>query len=277
MEALQKIAVVQAAFAAGDVSYNLQRMRAFVRACKERHPTVKLVLFPELAATGYFLSPHLRACAEKKDGPIFREMSAVARENGVYVGYGYAEKEEAAEQKMYNSFALLDDEGNLAAHYRKIHLTALERDLFAPGREFVTADTPLGKVGLLICWDLAFPEAARKLALRGAELLLAPSAWERPHEDAYLRFGMARALDNTVFLATCNHVGRSVGGTGGELHFFGDSRIFAPDGSILAHMEQDAEGILVGEISLSKREELKRSFYTMLEERRTDLYGQDIS
>ena len=273
MEAQTQIAVVQATFAAGDVADNLQRMGTFVRTCKEKHPATKLILFPELAATGYFLSSQLRTWAEKKDGPIFKKMSSLAREYGLYIGYGYVEKEEGTEH-IYNSFALLDDGGHLVAHYRKIHLTPLERDLFTAGREFVTADTPFGKVGLLICWDLAFPEAARILALRGAELLLAPSAWERPYEEAYLRFGMARAIDNTVFLATCNHVGQSVGDKGITLRFFGGARIFAPDGSVLAQMEEDTEGILLGEISLTKRESLKRSFYTMLAERRSDLYEQ---
>ena len=261
-----QIGLIQARFANEQVSENLQKMKKIVETCKEAHADVKLLLFPELAATGYSLSATLRNCAEEQHGDIAAYMAELARANDLAIGYGYAERGPAGE--MFNSFQLMDRHGEPVAHYRKIHLTELERGIFAAGSEIVSAQTELGHLGFMICWDLAFPELARMLALRGVDLILAPSAWEKPYDPAFLRFGMARAIDNTVYVAACNHLGQSQ-----HLHFFGRSTLHGPDGTSIAAADDEDERVIIGTVDLEYRRTLQTRFYTMLKERRKELYG----
>jgi predicted amidohydrolase len=262
-----KIGLVQARFAYGEVSRNLEKMKRIAESCRAAHGDVKLLLFPELAATGYFLSSSgLSHCAEERNGEIAAYMSEVARENDMYIGYGYAERGPYGE--LFNSLRLIDRHGQRIANYRKIHITELERGIFTAGNEIVSVQTELGHIGLMICWDLAFPELARTLTLRGAELILSPSAWERPHDHAFQRFGMARAIDNTVYVAACNSIGQS-----DNLHFFGKSTLFDPRGTSIAWADDEEEIVVTGEIDREYRKEVQNSFFTMLKERRKELYG----
>lgn len=153
------------------------------------------------------------------------------------------------------------------ATYQKMHLTPLEKHLFTPGKRLATVETDLGRFGLLVCWDMAFPELSRLLAMQGADVLLAPSAWEVPHEWSYRQMAAARALDNVVFVATCNHTGRA-----GKLNFFGRSAIYRPDGRLLNEAKQEDSRIVVAEIDLDVRQQLQDAFYSMWRDRRGDLY-----
>lgn len=258
------VAGVQAKFFNGDINGNLQIIRRFVKECMRQRPEVKLLLFPELSATGYFLSDELYDVAEKSGGYIESEMSKVANEYSVYLAYGYVERED--DNKIYNSLKIIDPEGKSIGNYRKIHLTPLEKNYFSSGNEIVLVETTLGKIGLMICWDLAFSELARELANRGADILLAPSAWESPYDKPYHHFGVARAIDNTLFLVTVNHIGKS-----GELSFFGESSIYGPDGECIT-VANDSEKIIFAALDQNRRQELKETFYSMLSERRTDVY-----
>lgn len=261
-----KMAIIQDAYERGAVERNLKKIERQIRQAKEKDAEVKLILFPELAVTGYDLSLDIRKLAEARDGSAFREISRMAMQEQVYVAYGYAEK--GGDGKVYNSLQLVDEQGHSLANYRKIHTTNLEKEIFAPGDDAVSVETPLGTIGLLICWDLAFPELSRLLALRGAQLLLAPAAWEKPFDDPFIHFARARALDNTIYLAACNHTGGS-----GQLSFFGKSALYGPTGQVLASAEGEEPGIMIGEIRLAELQEERSDFYTMLKERRTDLYS----
>lgn len=260
-----KIAVTQTAFENGDLSYNLDVMERLVRECKEKDPETNLIVFPELSSTGYFLSLRIKELAEFQEGPIFERMRNVAVQNEIYIVYGYVEKDK--QNKIYNSIQMIDPKGNSVANYRKIHLTPLEKGLFSPGSNLILVQTDLGNIGLMICWDLAFPELSRALALKGADLLLAPSAWEAPYDAPFLRFGLARAIDNTVYVATCNHIGKS-----DDLHFFGKSTIYGPDGSTIKMVEEEVEQIHITSLNYEWRDKLRKTFYTMLEDRIPEVY-----
>jgi predicted amidohydrolase len=268
----KRIGLVQAQFADGKVEENLRKMKNIIESCKAANDNVQLLLFPELAATGYFLSEELRGCAEGPTGEIAAYMSQAAREYQLYLAYGYAER--GAGGKLFNSLRLIDRHGNPIANYQKIHITSLEKETFAAGSQVVSAQTEMGHIGLMICWDLAFPELARLLALRGADLLLAPCAWESPYEDAFLRFATARAIDNTLYVAACNHRGQS-----GELRFFGKTALFGPDGAMIESAEERQEHVILGDIDLPYRRNVQNRFFTMLQERRKDLYrlqGEEV-
>lgn len=257
--------VVQSSFKPLDVERNISKIESIIENYKRNFPNIQLMLFPELATTGYFLHSSLVSVAEKEDGFSFQKLSSLSKKYNIFLAYGYAEQGDSG--KIYNSVKLVGPNGDSLANYRKIHLTPLERDFFEAGSEVVSVETKLGRIGLMICWDLTFPELARILALEGTDLLLVPSAWEVPYNKPYYQFAMARAIDNTVFLATSNHFGLS-----GNLEFFGESAVYGPDGEIISRAAAYKEDVLVAEIELSRRWECQESFYTMLKERRTDIY-----
>jgi predicted amidohydrolase len=260
------IGLVQAKFSNGDIKHNLEQMKKIVETTKKASPHVKLLLFPELAATGYFLSSALRQYAEGQNGKIAQYMSEIAQDQEMYISYGYIELGDNG--KIYNSLALIDCHGEWIANYRKIHITSLEREIFTPGNEIVSVKTEWGHIGLMICWDLAFPELARSLALRGVELIISPSAWEKPYEEPFMRFAMARAIDNTVYVAVCNHIGPSE-----NLVLCGKTGLYGPDGASIALAGDDDEEVIITEVDFEDRKEVQSSFFTMLKERRQDLYG----
>jgi 5-aminopentanamidase len=261
-----QIGIVQMQGTNGDVNGNRERMKRIVETTKASYPGIRMILFAELAVTGYFLEHHVKHLAEPADGASAEWMAEVAKANDVYIAYGYVETDELGQ--CFNSLRFIDRSGKPLANYRKIHLTELERGLFSPGDDIVLVDTEFGKIGFLICWDLAFPELARTLAIRGADLLLVPVAWELPYDEPFQRFAQARAIDNTVYLAACNQIG-----TSGDLSFFGKSGLYGPDGSTIAATQSADEAVIVTEIDLSHRNHLQNCFFTMMKERRKDLYG----
>jgi predicted amidohydrolase len=266
MEKKYQIGLVQAAFTNGDVGKNLEQMKRIVETTKEQFPDVKLMLFPELATTGYFLSAKIREFAEDQNGMIAKYMADLASKNDLHIAYGYVES--GIHGEIFNSLRFIDSHGEPVANCRKIHITSLEKGIFTPGNEIVSIKTELGHIGLMICWDLAFPEVARTLAVRGADLILNPSAWEKPYVDPFLRFGMARAIDNTVYVAVCNHVGKS-----NDLEFLGHSGLYGPDGASIAMAGEVDEKVIVAEVDPLYQRNVQSTFFTMLTERRKDLYA----
>lgn len=258
-----KLAVVQDDFNGGS---NLQLMESHIIDCMQISPDTKLILFPEAAATGYIISEeHVRNKAEPADGPTFSNLSGLAKKYELYISYGFIQEKD---NRIYNSINMISPEGELLATYQKMHLTPLEKHLFSAGDRLITVKTELGTFGLMICWDMAFPELARLLEKQGADVILASSAWEKPYEDAYSRMGAARAMDNTVYLATCNYTG----GNGG-LQFFGRSAIYGPDGAVISGKLSEESSIVTAEVDIKKRQEFRETFYSMRSDERTDLYS----
>ncbi|WP_394172289.1 carbon-nitrogen hydrolase family protein [Guptibacillus hwajinpoensis] len=260
-----KIAAAQGTFQNGNIEQNLDRIEAMITDCVTKNPDTKVITFPELATTGYFLSNEIKELAQERFGPTYQAIHKLAVSNSLSIVYGYVEKDDAG--NIYNAIQYVDANGKDTANYRKIHLTPLERDVFTAGSESVTVKTEIGTIGLMICWDLAFPELARSLALDGADVLLVPSAWEEPYDGPFLQFSGARAIDNTVYLVACNHIGHSE-----DLTFFGKSSIFGPDGQAISTTEKQYD-IITAHTDAHLRTELKKTFFSMLEERRTDIYS----
>ncbi|MBD8005789.1 carbon-nitrogen hydrolase family protein [Bacillus norwichensis] len=257
-----KLAVVQDDFNYGE---NLTLMESHIMDCVQKHPETKLILFPEAAVSGYIFSEeHVRNKAESADGPSFRFVSGLAKKFELYIGYGFIEKKD---DKLFNSMNFISPEGDLLATYQKMHLTPLEKHLFSAGNKLVTVRTELGNFGFMICWDMAFPELARLLEQQGADIILAPSAWERPYEGSYCRMAAARAMDNTVYLATCNYTGEDE-----DIQFFGRSAVYGPDGERISGSQTEEGSVVTAEIDIAKRQELKEKFYSMRSDERIDLY-----
>jgi predicted amidohydrolase len=232
-----------------------------------REVPADLYVLPELFNTGYnFTTPdEIDRVAEKSDGATFRAMRGLAQRNSCYIAYGFAERAD----HIYNTAALVGPSGLLGI-YRKVHLFDRENLFFKPGNlGFPVFELPFGNVGLMICFDWIYPEAARTLALKGAHLIAHPSNLVLPYcPDAMV----TRGLENGVFIATANRVGRENRGDV-DLRFIGTSEIVSPEGEVLARLGKEEEGIAVVEIDPKDAETKKiNQFNDLLTGRRPDQY-----
>jgi predicted amidohydrolase len=182
-----------------------------------------LVLFPELGLSGYRLDPAQLRLAEPRDGPSMRRLQGCCRALQVACVVSYPELDRG---RHHIAASFIDRDGELAGHYRKTHLYAGEKQLFLPGDALAAFDTSFGRVGLMICYDLEFPEVARSLKHDGAELLLVATANMVPFQNQQRVLVQARAYENEVPVAICNRVGRE-----GDLHFFGASGVAHASGA----------------------------------------------
>lgn len=232
-----------------------------------------LVLFPEQSLQGYlrslvamdvsgntetneFLYQYENA-EVVPDGSSVQAVMNKAKERNIYVGFGMTEKDEYVDCKLYNTAVLVGPEG-FVGKYRKVHQPADEVHSYYSGNEFGVFDTALGRIGMLICYDAWFPESGRELALKGAEIILKPTATcfstaDRNYDEdqAYYSYDLcekATALHNGVFFISSNQTGIS-----GSSDYFGHSNIIAPDGRVLS-TTGNKEGIAYFETSNLKKD-----------------------
>ena len=232
---------------------------------------VDLVIFPELAITGYECGDLYEDLAEPfPEGKSIGVFCEQAKKYGVHIVFGFVEKaEKEGKAVVYNTAALISDQGEPLGCYRKTHLVdGEETRYFEKGTEYNVFDTSIGKIGIMICWDMAYPEVARILALKGAEIIAVPAAWEtEPNEGDWEIVNTARSFDNVLDLASCNHVG-----TDRELTFFGRSQIVGPLGRQLT-AAGDSDEIISAEVDLSVLPELREGYYVLLKDRNPATYG----
>ncbi len=206
----------------------------------------RLVVFPECALTGYCFDSLEEALpyAESIPGPSTRLLAGLCRRTQAYLVLGMLEKEG---DRCFNAAALIGPEG-VVGKYRKVHLPYLGVDRFvAPGDlGFGVHQTPVGRIGLNICYDGSFPESARTMALQGADMILLPTNWPTGAEEFAEILVNARGLENHVFSVAVNRVGRERG-----FRFIGRSRIADPSGRTLAVAGPDEETIIFAEIDPS--------------------------
>lgn len=246
----------------------------------------RLVAFPEAAIGGYLsslgnhgdtvqttkrsLPPALRL-----DGPEIRKVQELAGDTVLTIGF--CELDDDGETR-YNAAVCLDG-GNIYGSYRKVHQPLGENMSYSAGSGYTAFDTPVARVGMQICYDKAFPEAARMLALDGAEVIVSMSAWpaartataENLQDDRWTyrfnQFDIARALDNQVFWMASNQ-----SGTFGSLRYVGNAKVVDPGGNILATTLLGA-GLAVSEIDIDGTFRTMRGGMFHLRDRRPDVYG----
>ncbi|HWA74562.1 MAG TPA: carbon-nitrogen hydrolase [Polyangiaceae bacterium] len=267
-----------------DKAANLEK--AYARVLEAKRQGAELVCLQELFASPYFCQTEDAALfdlAEPIPGPTTQRMAEAARAAQVTLVVPLFERR--ARGLYHNSLVVLGPDGSLLGTYRKMHIPDdplfYEKYYFAPGDlGFCAFETPKAKVGPLICWDQWYPEAARLTALRGAEILVYPTAigWH-PQEKA--EFGAAQlsawqtiqrshAIANGVFVIAVNRVGHE-GPTSGGIEFWGHSFVADPFGVVLAEASEQ-EQILVVECDLSRMETVRRN-WPFLRDRRIDAYG----
>lgn len=221
------IATVQFQPKLGEPEENLVKMSDFVSKIASQQK-VDLIVFPELATSGYELGVRFTEVAQRIPGPSINLMAQRAAEFGVYIAFGLVTKEKV-ESVIYNSAVLVGPDGELLGSYNKVHLRGEERMAFREGFRFPVIDTEIGSIGLMLGWDLAFPEVSRSLSLEGAEILCLMANWESTEMDEYRTYIKSRAFENATFIAASNRVGEDV-----TLNFGGESMIVGPRGKVHA-------------------------------------------
>lgn len=258
-----RIGLYQFAPEFGAVERNLERIGKALRG-----EAADLWVLPELATTGYLFADRAECArlAEPVPGPSTEALAALCRARGTRVVAGLAER---AGERLYNAAVYVGPDG-VVGLYRKVHLFDRERLCFDPGPDpFRVHELDRFRIGLMICFDWLFPEAARSLALQGADLIAHPANLVLPYCQAAM---VTRALENGVACATCNRVGAERR-AGEELSFTGRSQVLDARGRCLGQAPAEGEETLVVEVDLDlSRDKRITERNDRLGDRRPDLY-----
>ena len=267
-----RVAAAQFAPNLGDIDGNVARIERLMAEAARNGAS--LIVFPECAITGYNFADRASAMASalSEDGDAIQSLVRRCRSHQVECTVGALVR---TGDHLLNVAFLLGPSG-VIGRYDKAHLPFLGADKFTdPGHSgFRVYDAAVGRLGILIGYDLRFPEAARTLALAGAEIIVLPTAWPGGAESGPDFLARARADENHVFLVACNRVGAERGA-----RFIGRSRIIGPDGRHLADASADEEHIIIAEIeptqARNKRTIVEPGEFEMdtFADRRPDLYG----
>ena len=232
-----------------------------------------VVLFPELIlSAGYSLGDKFYAVAETVPGPSTAALGEKARQHSMYIIAGIAERDLTG--TVYNTAVIVGRDGGLVGSYRKTHIFTPTESFFALGTTLPVFDLDFGRVAIPICYDLEFPETARVLCLKGAQILLTMTAhWVGTGtvgtpQNFIRTIYAARALENRVPVVLSNRVGFD---PGLDDRFVGLSRIVDADGMTVAEISDDSEGIIVATLDL-REEHRKRLRYNYLRDRKPLLY-----
>lgn len=250
---------------------NLPKIKEMLRQAKAQG--ADMALLPEMCCCPYENSAFVQF-AMAQDAPFLTALAQMAREFGLYLVAGSVPL--AADGNIYNASFVYDANGQTVCVHRKTHLFDInvpggqyfmESDTFTAGRDCTTFDTPWGRFGLMICYDIRFPELARLLALEGAQAILVPAAFNMTTGPAHweLSFRM-RALDNQVFFAGCAPARDAAS----SYTAWGHSIVTEPWGSVLAQMDEK-EGILTAELDFARVAAVREQL-PLLKHRRTDFY-----
>lgn len=247
----------------GNVENNIEKM---TKALESVH--ADLIVLPELATSGYLFTnkEEPRSLAEKFPGILSKEFLRLSEKTGTSYVVGFPEY---AEEGVYNSAALITPEG-IQYIYRKTHLFFEEKKYFLPGKEYKIVDVKGYKIGILICFDHMFPEAARTLALKGAQVICHPSNLVLPEYGQLTT--RVRALENRVFWILANRIGTEERG-GSKLVYTGESQILSPKGEIINRAGAGEESVFVTEIDPEEAADKKvTDFNNIFEDRRPEIY-----
>lgn len=242
-----KLALGQMTAVQGEPEANLRKMEAMIVQAADNG--ADLICFPELSYTGYFVRKEwLEEIAEDMEGRFISSLSALARRCQIGIVGGFAEKEAG---KLYNTAVLFDRQGAVAGKARKVHLWKSEKKRFAGGSEYPVFETEFGKIAILICYDLEFPEPARIAALKGAQLILCPAAWSVPAKRRWEVDLSGNALFNLIPIVGVNYSDDLCCGLSGAA---------GPDGNWIARTDGQEEIILYADIddtaALTMREKI---------------------
>lgn len=203
-----------------------------LNAIGHRRAGTDLIVFPEATLSGFPTRENVRDIAETLDGPTLCAVRDAARAANVGVAVGLSERDG---ERFYNTTVLIDERGEIALRYRKTHLWATDVGVFTPGDRFEVCEFKGMTVGMLICYDIEFPETGRAVAALGAEMLIVTNGNMDPFGPVHRRAIVARAMENQMFAALVNRVGEG----DDNLTFPGESALISPFGDVLCELKNE--------------------------------------
>ena len=264
-----KLALAQIGSKRENKTENLRKIEEITKKAKAQ--AADLVIFPELCLTGYVIRDQIYELAETIPGPSTQTIEDLARRTGMYIIFGVPELSEKTKATVFNTAVFVGPEGYIGK-YRKMYLPTHsvfeEKRYFRPGYQTAAFDTPIGKIGLCICYDLFFPEVTRLIRLKGAQLIVSISASPAVRRGYFEVLTAARALENTAFLAYVNLVGVEDG-----LQFWGGSRLVSPTGDLLAKAKYDEEDFVICEVNYNDLR-ASETFIPTLRDLRPELFEE---
>jgi N-carbamoylputrescine amidase len=282
-----KIALIQQSNTANRAE-NVAKLEANIRTCAEQG--AELIVLQELHNGLYFCqteNPDVFEQAETIPGPSTESFGKLAKELGVVIVLSLFEKRAAG--LYHNTAVVLEKDGSIAGKYRKMHIpddpAYYEKFYFTPGDlGFTPIQTSVGKLGVLVCWDQWYPEAARLMAMAGAELLIYPTAigWESTDTDeekqrqtnAWMTVQRGHAVANGLHVLTCNRTGYEADPSGvtNGIQFWGNSFVAGPQGEFIAQASDDKEENMIVDVDLARSEAVRR-MWPFFRDRRIDAFG----
>lgn len=242
------IALGQISSKVGDKKHNIETIRK--KASQAKKGKAHLIAFPELSLTGYVVRDRAYELAELiPTGPSVLEIEQIAKKEQIHIVFGMIEKNPKASAVLHNTAVLIGPEGYIGKYqkmYLPTHSVFEEKRYFRPGYKTPVFETELGTLGMMICYDIYFPEVARLLCLKGTRLLICISASPSVRRGFFETLTAARAIENTVFVTFVNLAGIQDG-----LQFWGGSRIIAPSGSIISQAKYDEDDMITARIGYS--------------------------
>ncbi|SIQ32871.1 carbon-nitrogen hydrolase family protein [Halanaerobium kushneri] len=261
---------------------NFIKMKKYIDQAANQN--VNLIIFPELSLTGYNCGDAFFEVAEEIPGPTVNEFEDIAKNNDIYIIWGMPEK--GIEGVLYNDAVLVGPEGYIGK-WRKHTLPGHATDKVGPGafpdRRYFRAGskspifkTKIGNIGMMVCYDIYFPEISRLLTLKGADLLVGISGSPSFEKDIFEPLVKARAMENAIWYAYCN-----LGGKEGETEYWGGSTIIGPGDKeskvpgepIICKADYDKEDLIIGTIDYDKTGEF-RPYFPVLRDIRLDFYEE---
>ncbi|MEM1021201.1 MAG: N-carbamoylputrescine amidase, partial [Pseudomonadota bacterium] len=266
-----------------DAAETLSRAEALVHQAADQG--AQIILLQELFETPYFCideqNRHFDLAHRLEDQPTIKRMQALAKERALVLPVSFFEKAGLA---FYNSIAVIDADGSIVGHYRKSHIPDFpayeEKFYFSPGDTgFKAIDTRYGRIGVGICWDQWFPEAARAMALKGAELLFYPTAIgsevvdpDLDSKDHWQMVMRGHAAANIMPVIASNRIGIERSDSGVEMEFYGSSFIANQVGALVQSADRETESVLTYSFNLDEIRRQRRD-WGVFRDRRPDLYG----
>lgn len=263
------VALGQISCKPGDKQGNLKKIEKMaLRAHKEG---ADLLIVPELSLTGYVVRDQIYELAEEIPGESTRHMQRIAKNTDLHIVFGMPELSKNAKATLFNASVLVNSNG-VVGKYRKMYLPTHsvfeEKRYFRPGYQPAVFSTNLGKIGLIICYDIFFPEVTRLARLEGAQLIVCISASPGVRRAFFEVLTTARAMENTAYLAFANLSGIEDG-----LQFWGGSRLIGPNGKILVQAKYDEEDFVHHEIDYSDLKSVE-PFVPTLKDLRPELFDR---
>lgn len=259
-----KIALIQSKPKFGKKEENIN----YIKKCTEKIDA-QLFVFPEMFLTGYLCRDYIILLSEHIDGKSVFKISKIAMENDCHIIFGMPEKSKKVEGLIYNSAVFIHPNENVDC-YHKWHLANFgpfqEKQFFAKGNELSVFKTELAKIGILICYDIFFPEICRAYAIQGAEILVCISASPSITRVYFEKVMLARAIENTTFFLYSNLIG-----TEESLTFWGGNTAVSPRGEIIAKGKYFEEDAVICDIDL-KEIKVARQFRPTLRDSNSEIY-----